>query len=446
MKTTLSPLTRVAFVAALGVAAVALCHAEDHSFEAEGEVQCSVIEAGVTNNYSSQFHATVSGSTTLIRARLQTSDPDCLADYYEYYSQGSNSTLLVRYADDLMVTNITTTSGGVEKTVTLKKPQRPSNQATVFVRPDPLPPYGFEHLTAVWLAFGSRSHFPATGQGAVDPVVFVEKGFRESQLKTESQWTVEARPPGLLKFTVEFSDGKTYEPGGKANPKPMPAPYDTGFTNAIFRTLEWTNMMGLRLPRKFELVKFQPDLSSKTEKKLNIAYRMLGEAHSYIIGKLRTNLVSVFPKRSNVIDYRFPDAGSRTDYSTYNYSAPEGITLSAQELLKPERVAVGAKTDTPPVSSQKSETVIPAGSLNFAGIEVAHFLQFYAAISNAQLDTNQLGEVRARHIAFTNINEVTRSEAIRLFDKALYDQTGIVATHPDAEHVVFRFRSSGDGK
>lgn len=334
MKPTPPPLARVVLVTGVGIALGAFCHAEAHSFEAEGEVQCSAIEAGVTNAYSSQFHASVSGSTTLIRARLQTSDPDSIADYYEYYSRGSNSTLLIRYPDDLMVTNITTTSGGVEKTVKLKKPQRPSNQATVFVRPDPLPPYGFEHLTAVWLAFGSRSHFAKSGQGAVDPVVFIENGFRESQLKTESQWTVEALPPGLLEFMVEFSDGKTYEPVGKATPKRLPAPYDTGFTNAFFRTLEWTNVMGLRFPRKFELVKLQPDLSSPTEKKLTIAYRMVGEAHSYIVGKPRTNLASIFPKRSNVIDYRFPDAGSRTDYSTYNYSAPEGKTASAQQLLE----------------------------------------------------------------------------------------------------------------
>ncbi|MEI2727241.1 MAG: hypothetical protein V9H26_28215 [Verrucomicrobiota bacterium] len=337
MKTTLPPLARVAFVAAFGVAAVALCHAQDDSFEAEGEVQCSAMEAGVTNTYSSQFHATVSGSTTLIRTRLQTSDPDSIADYYEYCSQGSNSTLLIRLPDDLMVTNITTTSGGVEKTVKLKTPQRSWNQATIFVRPDPLPPYGFEHLTAVWLAFGSRSHFPATGQGAVDPVVFIEKGFRESQRKTESQWTVEAVPPGLLEFMAEFSDGKTYEPGGKATPKRLPAPYDTGFTNAFFRTLEWTNVMGLRFPRKFELVKLQPDLASPTEKKLTIAYRMVGEAHSYIVGKPRTNLASILPKRSQVIDYRYPDAGSRTEYSTYKFSAPEGKTLSAQQLLDGKR-------------------------------------------------------------------------------------------------------------
>ena len=109
-------------------------------------------------------------------------------------------------------------------------------------------------------------------------------------------------------------------------------------------------------------------------------------------------------------------------------------------------VAVGAKTNTAPVSSLKSETILPAGTFNFAGIEVSDFLRFYAAISQAQLDTNRLGELRGRYIAFTNTNEVTRPEAIRLFDKALYDQAGIVATHPDAEHVVLRFRSSGDEK
>ncbi|MBP9901257.1 MAG: hypothetical protein KBH45_07350, partial [Verrucomicrobia bacterium] len=92
------------------------------------------------------------------------------------------------------------------------------------------------------------------------------------------------------------------------------------------------------------------------------------------------------------------------------------------------------------------DPVIQTDSLNFTGIELPHFLEFYAAISKAQLDTNQLGEVRGRYIAFRNTNEVTRSELIRLFDQALSDQVGIVATHLDAEHVVFKFRSSGAEK
>ena len=127
-------------------------------------------------------------------------------------------------------------------------------------------------------------------------------------------------------------------------------------------------------------------------------------------------------------------------------AANPAVPSSSNQQTESPHGAVSAKTNTAPVSAQNADPVIQTDSLNFTGIELPHFLEFYAAISKAQLDTNQLGEVRGRYIAFRNTNEVTRSELIRLFDQALSDQVGIVATHLDAEHVVFKFRSSGAEK
>ena len=61
----------------------------------------------------------------------------------------------------------------------------------------------------------------------------------------------------------------------------------------------------------------------------------------------------------------------------------------------------------------------------------------------AQLDTSQLGKLPPVIIRFKNTNDITQSEAVRLLDKVLYDQAGIVGTHSDARHVVFKYRSSG---
>ena len=97
-------------------------------------------------------------------------------------------------------------------------------------------------------------------------------------------------------------------------------------------------------------------------------------------------------------------------------------------------------------SARLPDPIIPAGSINIIGIELSQFMPLYAVIADAQLDTRQLGKLPPIIIRFRNTNDVTRSEAVRLLDKVLYDQAGIVATHPDTKHVLFKYRSSGNEK
>jgi hypothetical protein len=319
------------------------CFSAEFSFEAVGEVRCTTFDEDGTNTYFSRFKAAISGCQTLIRSKLLLDDdPDYGADYHEYTCQGSNSTLLVRFRDDLMVTNATRENLGVTETIKLEKPQRAWNQGTVFARPDPLPPYGFEALTAVWLAYGSPCHYGKSGQDSVSPVVFVGDEFRESGFKVRSNWVVENKPPGFLEFMAEFSDGNSYRKrGSEVEVEPLPKPFDTGFTNAIFRTLEWTKVAGYTLPRKFELVAFQPDYSEKSQMKLKIAYMMAGETHSITLGTTRTNFASELPERCNVIDYSHQDERSRTHYFTYR--ATDGKLISHEEFLEQQRARSGER-------------------------------------------------------------------------------------------------------
>lgn len=92
------------------------------------------------------------------------------------------------------------------------------------------------------------------------------------------------------------------------------------------------------------------------------------------------------------------------------------------------------------------DAIIPAGSINIIGMKVSQLMPLYADLADAQLDTSQLGELPPINIRFKNTNDVTRSEALQLLDKVLYDQAGIVVTHPDTKHVLFRYRSSGNEK
>lgn len=90
----------------------------------------------------------------------------------------------------------------------------------------------------------------------------------------------------------------------------------------------------------------------------------------------------------------------------------------------------------------RKDEVIAAGSVKFMGIDLPQFLRTYAVFANAQVDTSQLGgPLPPVMIHFENTNAVTRSEMVELFDKVLYEQAGILATHPDKNHVVLKHRS-----
>jgi hypothetical protein len=172
--------------------------------------------------------------------------------------------------------------------------------------------------------------------------VFVGDEFRESGFKVRANWVVESKPPGCLGFMAEFSDGNSYKKhGSEIEVKPLPTPFDTGFTNATFRTIEWTNVADHMLPRRFELVKFDPDPSFQAQKKLKIAYMMVGEAHSVVIGVTRTNFASEPPARCNVIDYSHRDERSQTPYFTYR--ATDGKLISYEKFLEQQRARSGER-------------------------------------------------------------------------------------------------------
>ena len=100
-----------------------------------------------------------------------------------------------------------------------------------------------------------------------------------------------------------------------------------------------------------------------------------------------------------------------------------------------------AETNSASKSSQSPEVIIPAGNVNLNGVDLSQFLYLYAQLSNAKLDTSQLGKLPHTKIYFSNTNDVTSSEALLLFDKVLYDQAGIVATHVDTSRIVLKLRS-----
>ena len=121
-----------------------------------------------------------------------------------------------------------------------------------------------------------------------------------------------------------------------------------------------------------------------------------------------------------------------------------GCSKAPSQTADSSQMSPSQTTNSTPGSAEPKEKdeVIPAGSVKLVGVELSQFLPIYAAYAKAQIDTSQLGTpLPSILVRFTNTNAVTRSEMVQLFDRVLYDQAGIVATHPDKTHVVFKHRS-----
>ena len=89
-------------------------------------------------------------------------------------------------------------------------------------------------------------------------------------------------------------------------------------------------------------------------------------------------------------------------------------------------------------TAHSSDEMIPAGSIKFTAVGVAEILAVYAAIARANMDIDPAVKGLSVLISFENKEDITRSEAIALLDKALRDQAGIIATHPNTNRAVFR--------
>src|SRR6478736_220043 len=225
--------------------------AEPPPLRAIGEVKSTAFVEGKTYTFESRFEASVMGSNVYIKATILGDEE---IDSFEYRSTGKDSSLTSNYNKEYSPSNVTSFVDGKLQLTPTKGKQRSVNNATVMLRTNLVPPDGYEFVTIVWLALGSKARFITSSHGILDPVVFVDPGFRESDSKLESYWSINPVLPNALEFLSEYHNGNNYSNKGIGNPKKLPAPFDSGFTNAVFQTTAWTNVGGLTLPLRFELV------------------------------------------------------------------------------------------------------------------------------------------------------------------------------------------------
>lgn len=131
--------TAVLLLTACGIG---VCPSIRAAFSATGEVRCTAFEHGeATSTFVSAFRVSVADCKVRIQANIL---PDDKVAYYQYASDGTNSMFLIRYREDQQIRKSYYVKDGEVLENVLKLPQSPRNLATVILRPDVVPEYGFD--------------------------------------------------------------------------------------------------------------------------------------------------------------------------------------------------------------------------------------------------------------------------------------------------------------
>jgi RNA polymerase sigma factor (sigma-70 family) len=218
------------------------------------------------------------------------------------------------------------------------------NVAVGIIGPQEVPHFPFApQAGAIWLAYGSGRYFDAATSAQLQPAatLFVLYGRNvqpNSFALQQTLWSRRERRPGVPESAVYFDDGIAGLRGGLA--VKWPPPLDAGFTNAVYNTLEFTNVGGLALPTRAMLDTFAPQLGAPGPRVVRRC--------SYEI--VATNLTMQFlhgggfqpelPGKTYMNDMRFSTPGNDLHV---NYYASDGQWLTDAEVKRlPEfAVAVG---------------------------------------------------------------------------------------------------------
>jgi len=80
--------------------------------------------------------------------------------------------------------------------------------------------------------------------------------------------------------------------------------------------------------------------------------------------------------------------------------------------------------------------MLPAGAIQLSNVDLQQVLTFYQELSIGTVDIADPIKRMDTPICLTNSERMSRSEVLRLFEKALHDQAGIITTPTGSNHVA----------
>ncbi len=256
-------------------------------------------------------------------------------EFNEFGWDTTNSYMFIKLRDDRATKAVRYLEDGKFITKQFDRPFKSANDGTLAISLDALPEYG-RGMEPVWLAYASGCYYGAKKSGSNTlPIWWMGAEVREANLRFLSEWQLNQSTPHLLDSFADFTDGNKYETtGSKPVPVKMSKPFDVPMTNSIYRVLSWTNVSGLALPQRFQVIRYERNMNGASTPLLHVLEVYEGVAHSI----LPTCAVSDFgPKVPGAVPVQVTDERLMNDLTPargIGYFSPTGKVANLEELKK----------------------------------------------------------------------------------------------------------------
>ena len=209
-----------------------------------------------------------------------------------------------------------------------------TNACSALVKNGVIPDDDASLLNYLWLAYCSAGFVAERTDGKLEPIWLLDdptlnaEGFKLSATVTQMSLT---SPPSMVAY---FSDGNyRVRNGNERELVPAPAPYNQGYTNAIFLAQATTNVNGIQIPSSWSFVRYMPDRNGSTDRNRllprTITRGLVESISSRVsVGSLRP----VPPADALVRDERFAQVGKPVAQTEVRYFVTNGVWPSTAEL------------------------------------------------------------------------------------------------------------------
>jgi hypothetical protein len=173
-----------------------------------------------------------------------------------------------------------------------------------------------EAICILWLAYASSSYFSSRTNNHIEPVYwFGGQSFFDQKITLPGEWVLEKDSPYLPIRVVYFNDGFTRGLNGSGAPQVVPnqAPWQNGYTNAVYYVERSSEVGQRRIPSSFTLDIFRPKPTGKSSTDL-----LLSRAFEFTLTNTPPwdgieNFIPSIPGRTYLKDRRFAHSGIAVD-------------------------------------------------------------------------------------------------------------------------------------
>jgi len=201
--------------------------------------------------------------------------------------------------------------------------RRPGNSAVGTIKTERVPKEDGTQVMPLWLAFGSACYFDSVSNGMYHPVWTVDDpDLWQTNYTVKGQVVRQSSWPYLPLRANYFSDGKRYarKNDGSLLQIDEVAPYNMGYTNAIYLVRETTNLNGFSIPVEFGLNRYTPQKGGVARTELIVLTSYDGRVHSCRLVDELTPQKPTLQGKTIITDYRFSKGTNLQEAVTYSES------------------------------------------------------------------------------------------------------------------------------